>query len=202
VQAIFDASWRRRALGGEPAAVQLLADSALLPLFRFCFHRVGGDRHKCEEVVQETLLRALRELDRYDPQRGGNQIFPWLTGLARNEITRVLGRDKHAVSLEALWGRMDRDLRAIFARLEQEPFPDELMQRDETRAMVNATMAQLPPHYRQALEAKYVEGRSMREMAERDGGTEKAIESLLTRARQAFRDTFLALTRNLELELT
>jgi RNA polymerase sigma-70 factor (ECF subfamily) len=202
VQAIFDAGWRRRALGGEPAAVQLLADSALLPLFRFCFHRVGGDRHKCEEVVQETLLRALRELDRYDPDRGGNHIFPWLTGLARNEITRVLGRDKHALSLEALWGRMDRDMRAIFARLEQEPFPDQLLQRDETRAFVNATMAQLPPHYRQALEAKYVEGQSMREMAERDGGTEKAVESLLTRARQAFRDTFLALTRNLELEMT
>jgi len=202
VQAIFDAGWRRRALGGEPAAVQLLADSALLPLFRFCFHRVGGNRHKCEEVVQETLLRALRELDRYDPERGGNHIFPWLTGLARNEITRVLGRDKQALSLEALWGRMDRDLRAIFARLEQEPFPDELLQRDETRAFVNATMAQLPPHYRQALEAKYVEGRSMREMAERDGGTEKAVESLLTRARAAFRDTFLALTRNLELEMT
>ncbi len=202
MQAIFDAGWRRRALGGEPAAVQLLADAALLPLFRFCFHRVGGDRHKCEEVVQETLLRALRELDRYDPERGGNHIFPWLTGLARNEITRVLGRDKQALSLEVLWGRMDRDLRAIFARLEQDPFPDELMQRDETRAMVNATMAQLPPHYRQALEAKYVEGRSMREMAAADGGTEKAVESLLTRARQAFRDTFLALTRNLELEMT
>jgi RNA polymerase sigma-70 factor (ECF subfamily) len=68
--------------------------------------------------------------------------------------------------------------------------------------MVNATMAQLPPHYRQALEAKYVEGRSMREMAAADGGTEKAVESLLTRARQAFRDTFVALTRNLELEMT
>lgn len=202
MQAIFDSDWRRRALSGEPAAVQLLADSALLPLFRFCFHRVGGDRHKCEEVVQETLLRALRELDRYEPERGGNHIFPWLTGLARNEISRVLGRDKHAASLEVLWNRMDRDLRAIFARLEQEPFPDELMERDETRAMVNATMAQLPPHYRQALEAKYVEGRSMREMAAAEGGTEKAVESLLTRARQAFRDTFLALTRNLELEMT
>jgi RNA polymerase sigma factor (sigma-70 family) len=93
---------------------------------------------------------------------------------------------------------MDRDLRAIFARLEAEPFPDELLQREETRAFVNATMAQLPPHYRQALEAKYVDGRSMRDMAAEGGGTEKAVESLLTRARAAFRESFLALTRNLE----
>jgi RNA polymerase sigma-70 factor, ECF subfamily len=199
VQPIFDAAWRRRALAGEPAASQLLADSALLPLFRFCFHRVGGDRHRCEEVVQETLLRALRDLEQYDPARSGDHILPWLTGLARNEITRVLSRDKHSHSLEALWLRMDRDLRAIFVRLETEPFPDEIMQRDETRAFVNATMAQLPQHYRLVLEAKYVEGRSVRQMAENIGSTEKSIESMLSRARQAFRETFLALTHNLEL---
>ena len=199
MQPIFDAAWRRRALAGEPAAAQLLADSALLPLFRFCFHRVGGDRHRCEEVVQETLLRALRELESYDPTRAGDHVFPWLTGLARNEISRVLSRDKHSVSLELLWSRMDRDLRALFAKLESEPFPDEIMQREETRAFVNATMAQLPQHYRQVLEAKYVEGHSVRKMAEDVGSSEKSIESMLSRARQAFRETFLALTHNLEL---
>lgn len=201
MQPIFDAAWRRRALAGDPAAVKLLADAALLPLFRFCFHRVGGDTHLCEEVVQETLMRALRDLDHYDPARSGGHVFPWLAGLARNEITRALGRESHTVSLQALWQRMDRDLKAIFAKIESEPFPDELMQREEIRAMVNATMAQLPPHYRAALESKYIDGRSMREMATNTGGTEKSVESLLTRARQAFRDTFLVLTRNLELEM-
>lgn len=199
---MFDAAWRCRAVAGEPEAVRLLADSALLPLFRFCFHRVGGDRHLCEEVVQETLLRALRDLEQYDPVRGGGQIFPWLTGLARNEIMRVLSREKHNVSLQALWSRMDRDLRAIFAHLDSEPFPDELLQREETRALVNATMAQLPPHYRAALESKYIDGQSMKQMALSNDSTEKAVESLLTRARQAFRETFLALTHNLELELS
>jgi len=201
LQAIFDADWRRRALAGEPDATQLLAETALLPLFRFCFHRVGGNRHLCEEVVQETLLRALRDLDRYEPTRAGAHVFPWLTGLARNEITRVLSREKNTVSLEQLWARMDRDLRAIFARLETQDFPDEVMQREETRALVNATMAQLPPHYRQALEAKYVDGQSVRAIAADAGNTEKAVESLLGRARQAFREAFLVLTRNLELEL-
>jgi RNA polymerase sigma-70 factor (ECF subfamily) len=199
VQPIFDAAWRRRALAGDPDAAQLLADSALLPLFRFCFHRVGGDRHRCEEVVQETLLRALRELEHYDPARSGDHVFPWLTGLARNEITRVLSQDKNSVSLEALWSRMDRDLRAILSRLESEPFPDEIMQREETRAFVNATMSQLPPNYRRVLEAKYVDGLSVRQIALDGGSTEKSIESTLSRARKAFREVFLALTHNLEM---
>jgi len=195
--AIFDAAWRKRALAGNAAAVQALADAALVPLYAFCLYRVGRNRHLCEEVVQETLLRGLRDLAKYDPQRGNNDIFAWLTGLARNEIHRVLGRQRGNVSLETLWAKVDSELLAVFARLDSEPFGDELLQREETRELVNATMAQLPPHYRAALEAKYVGGKSVRDLASQWGASEKAVESQLTRARKAFRATFLALSRNL-----
>src|SRR5262249_38748728 len=149
---------------GDAAAAQALAHAALVPLFRFCFHRVGGNRHLCEEVVQESLLRALRDLDHYDPPPARDNIFPSLSGLRRNQIARVLNREKNAASLEQLWARMDRDLRAIYARLESTEFPEVLLERQETRALVNAAMAQLPQHYRQALEAKYLDGRSVRDM--------------------------------------
>jgi DNA-directed RNA polymerase specialized sigma24 family protein len=66
--------------------------------------------------------------------------------------------------------------------------------------MVNTAMSQLPPHYGQALEAKYLQGKSVRELAALWRLSEKAAESLLTRAREAFRATFLALTKNLNLE--
>ena len=65
--------------------------------------------------MQETLLRALRDLAQYDPGRAANNIFPWLTGLARNEIHRALGREKPLVSLETLWDNMDRELLAATA---------------------------------------------------------------------------------------
>src|SRR5262249_15957670 len=127
--------------------------------------------------------------------------FPWLTGLARNEIHRALGREKAAVSLEALWAKMDKELLAVYARLDSEPFADELLQREETRELVNATMSQLPPHYREALEAKYVTGKGVRDLGTTWRISEKAAESQLTRARKAFRATFLALSRNLGAEL-
>jgi RNA polymerase sigma-70 factor (ECF subfamily) len=200
LRAIFDAGWRKRALAGNADAARLLADEALQPLFDFCLYRVGRNRHLCEEVVQETLVRALRELERYEPARANNNIFPWLTGLARNEIHRVLARER-GVSLESLWNRMDRELLQLFARLDSEPYSDEVLAREETRELVNATMAQLPPHYREALEAKYVQGQSVRELAHGWSVSEKAAESLLTRARQAFRAAFIALARNLEAEL-
>lgn len=201
MQAIFDAGWRRKALAGDADAVRCLAEEALRPLYAFCLYRVGKNQHLCEEVVQETLLRALRDLDHYDPARAGNKIFPWLTGLARNEVHRVLAKERNAVSLEAMWGRMDQELLGLYARLESEPLADEVLQREETRELVNATMSQLPPHYREVLEAKYMTGKTVRDLANGWRTTEKAVESLLTRARQAFRVTFLALSRNLEPEL-
>lgn len=196
----FDTAWRRKALAGEEASVQVLADAALVPLYRFCLYRLGRNRHLCEEVVQETLLEALRRLRDYDPARAGDNIFPWLIGLARNHIQRVLHREKAAVSLEALWERMDKQLLEIYARLDCDPFSDELLERQETCQMVNIAMSQIPPHYREALEAKYIEGRSVREIAVAGSMTEKAAESLLGRAREAFRATFIALAGNLKVE--
>jgi RNA polymerase sigma-70 factor (ECF subfamily) len=193
----FDARWRQRALSGESAAVTDLAEAMLTPLYGFCLYRVGRNTHLCEEVVQETLCRALRELDHYDPGRCGDNIFPWLTGLARNEISRALAHEKHGVSLDQLWARVDRELLAAYQRLEDEPFSDEVLRREETRELVNVTMSQLPPRYREALEAKYVRGASVRDLAALWRSTEKAAESQLSRARKAFRATFLAVSRTL-----
>lgn len=180
MQPIFDDPWHRAALAGDAEAIDRLAAAALEPLYRFCLYRVGQNRHLCEEVVQETLLRAIRELARYEPARAKGNVFPWLTGLARNEIRRALAHEKSTASLETLWTKMDEELRHVYARLDSEPIGKEVLRREETREMVGATMSQLPPHYREALEAKYVAGRSVREMATAWSTSEKAVESQLT----------------------
>lgn len=197
---IFDADWHRQALDGESEAVETLAEEMLGPLYRFCLYRLGRDRHLCEDVVQETLLSAIDGLDRYDPGRSGGNIFPWLTGLARNEIRRALAGRKEGVSLEVLWTQMDKQLLEFYTRLDEQPFGEELLARDETRELVNAAMSQLPPRYGQALENKYVFGQSVREIAADQRISEKAVESLLSRAREAFRTAFLALAANLRPE--
>ena len=199
MQGVFDVKWRGQALQGDAGAIGLFS-AVLEPLFQFCLYRVGNNRHLCEEAVQETLVRAIRELERYQPQRCDGNILPWLTGLARNEIHRLLDRRHSESSLEALWARIDEDLRAAYAALESEPLAEDVLQREETRQMVNAAMAQLPLRYREALEAKYVEGHSVREMAAARSMTEKAAESQLGRARKAFRKTFLTLARNLSFD--
>lgn len=196
----FDEQWHRAALAGDSAAVEALANSVTEPLYRFCFYRLGNDEHLTEEVVQEILIRAIRDLAKYEPDRSGGNAFNWLTGLARNEIRRALGRESAASSLQVLWDNLDDQLRAVYSRLESDPLADEVLNREETREMVNATMAQLPAHYREALEAKYVSGQTVRDMAAARQMSEKAVESQLSRARKAFRATFGALVQSPGLE--
>lgn len=197
----FDAAWRERALRGDEAAVARLTGALLVPLYRFCFYRVGRRQDLCEEVVQETLVRALRDLDRYDPSRAQDDIAPWLRGLARNEVRRVLARERPTARLESAWDRLDEELLSVFARIESEPLAVDCLERQETRDLVNATMSQLPDCHREALEAKYVRGLSVRAIAQAWRLSEKAVESRLTRAREAFRGAFKALTRNLDTEV-
>jgi RNA polymerase sigma-70 factor (ECF subfamily) len=198
--ASFDGQWKLRALGGDAQALDLLVDFALEPLFRFCFGRVGGNRHLCEDVVQETLVRAIGDLANYEPRRGNDNILPWLIGLARNEIRRALSRQTATNHQGPLWTRLDEDLRNSLSAIDCTLLDEDVLQRSETREMVNVTMSNLPHHYREVLESKYVERHSVREMAAQRQTSEKAVESLLSRARQAFRDTFLALSRSLPSE--
>jgi DNA-directed RNA polymerase specialized sigma24 family protein len=76
LQSVFDETWRQKALRGDETAVNVLITHVLQPLYRFCLYRVGKNWHWCEEVVQETMLRALGDLAKYDPMRARNDIFP------------------------------------------------------------------------------------------------------------------------------
>jgi RNA polymerase sigma-70 factor (ECF subfamily) len=71
--------------------------------------------------------------------------------------------------------------------------PEELAERRELARLVRLTLDHLPLRYGNALDWKYLQGLSVRQVAFRLGSTEKAAESVLTRARQAFRNEFVVL---------
>ena len=72
--------------------------------------------------------------------------------------------------------------------------PERAFERAELGRLVHVALDQLPPHYGHALTWKYLDGLSVKEIASRLELSPKAAESLLTRARLAFRDGFAALT--------
>ncbi|MBI5725746.1 MAG: sigma-70 family RNA polymerase sigma factor [Planctomycetes bacterium] len=195
---LFDADWHRLALAGRPEAIQMLADRTIVPLYRFCLYRLGMDEHACQDVVQETMLLALSRLDRYQPGRSNGRILPWLRGLARNQIRRVLSERKISsgqLSLSAGADLPAKDSPVSIPDIDGSPLDADSIGFCQTSGLVGATMSQLPVRYSGVLEDKYIKGRAVRDIAAGLGMTEKAVESLLVRARAAFKKVFTILSK-------
>ncbi|NVB41202.1 sigma-70 family RNA polymerase sigma factor [Pseudenhygromyxa sp. WMMC2535] len=170
------------ARAGDPSALAELYEDHVDGLWAFVFYRVSRDATACEDVVAETFLLAIEHSDRFDPARGS--LSAWLIQLSRNQIRKHLRERGRSQALPQTWS----------ASLDAAPLGEELLVREETRALVHVTIANLPGDYRDALERKYLRGQSMRELAAAFELSEVAAKSLLARARRAFRDAFEALT--------
>jgi RNA polymerase sigma-70 factor (ECF subfamily) len=178
-----------RMLAGEEAAFEEFFAASFPPLFRFAAARLR-EEGAAEEVVQATLCRAVLKLHTY---RGEAALFTWLCAFCRHEISAWYERQARRPPEVELVDDLP-DVRAALESLSAEGVadPDAELRRHELRRLVQATLDALPGRYGDALEWKYIEGLSVAEVGARLGLGVKAAESLLTRARQAFRDGFLA----------
>lgn len=181
----------RAAAGGDAAAIGRLYDAHVDALYAFVFYRVGRDPALAEDVVQETFTRALDRVADYDPARGS--VIAWLCTVSRNAIRDALRAHRRADELAETWDRIDASLAQIFESLERAPLPGDVLERAQTRALVNMTITHLPEQYRTVLARKYVDGDTLEDLARDLGLSEDAVKSLLARARRAFRDTFATL---------
>lgn len=174
-----------RLLAGEESAFDAFVDDFYPRLYRFAFRRVGSDPEATQDVVQSTFEKAIPKLDRY---RGEAALFTWLCSFCRFEIA-AFWRARNRIAPE-----MIDDTPEIRAALESlariDDTPEGQLEKKELAQLVRLTLDALPIRYGNALEWKYLHGWSVQQIAERLGLSPKATESLLTRAREAFRDGF------------
>jgi len=181
-----DLAIARRILDGDEAAFRRLFDRAFPRLYRFVLARVDGDHDATRDVVQQTFCRAIECLDRY---RGEAALYTWLFQICRNTLNdyfRFTSRERRVVTpLEDL-----PQVRAVLEALAapQVTSPETGVWRSEIGRFVQATVDALPEQYAVVLELKYIDGCSVKSIAGRLGVSDKAAESLLSRARAAFRD--------------
>jgi len=185
-----DRALASKVAGGDQAAFDVFFREYFPRLFRFTLMRVDNDPELAEEVVQRTMCIVVRKMGNY---RGEALLFTWLCQICRNEmhaVYRQRGVEKRAdVAIE--------DHPAVQAALESmyaDDFrPESMQRRDEIAGFVRTTLEHLPNNYAVALEMKYINGNSVAEIAAKLGVGEKAAESLLTRARNAFKEGFRSL---------
>jgi RNA polymerase sigma-70 factor (ECF subfamily) len=180
---------------GDEAAFEAFFARTFPALFRFALPRVGRDEDAAEEVVQAALSRAVSRLGTW---RGEAALFTWLATFCRHEIAEHWRRRGSHRGVELV-----EDLPEVRAALESlaatDPRrPEEALRRSELARLVQATLDRLPGRYGDVLEWKYVQGLSVQEIADRLSVGPKAAESVLTRAREAFRDGWLTVEGALE----
>jgi RNA polymerase sigma-70 factor (ECF subfamily) len=178
----------RRMLGGDEGAFDEFFADYFPRLFRFAVLRLR-DPDAAEDIVQTSLIAAVRHLGSW---RGEASLFTWLCTICRREIAAWQKRTSRRVIVS-----IDDDDRSLRAALDSisaaADEPDAGLARADTGRIVQLALDHLPPRYSRALEWKYLEELSVDDIAGRLQCTPKAAESLLTRARDAFRDAFAAI---------
>lgn len=183
-----DRELAKKVAGRDQAAATVFFDSYFARLYRFVALRVGA-HDACEDIVQEAMIKAIRNMHGY---RGEAALFTWLCQIGRNEISNYYQRhqrkDAPLVSLDD-----DPHIRAALESLNDGRLEES--ERLALEQMVQLTLDYLPDKYGKALEWKYLEGLSVEEIADRFGDGTIAVQSLLARARTAFRQGFTEIRR-------
>jgi RNA polymerase sigma-70 factor (ECF subfamily) len=185
-----DRELARRMSRGDERAFAEFFEAYFGGVYRFALSRLDRDAEAAQEVAQATLARAAFKIASY---RGEAALFTWLCAFCRREVSAHLRRNRRTGrSLELREEALE--VRAALESLSSEPPAGSAaaLRRSDVVRAVQVTLDALPRRYGDALEWKYVLGLSVHEIAERLGVGPKAAQSLLARARQAFRDGFAA----------
>jgi len=175
-----DRVWRERGLrdavaAGDTQAWREWYQAEYAPLERYVLWRCGSLRDLADDVLQETWMTAVRRVRRFDPVAGW--FHGWLCGIAANVLRNHLrARRRRADRQQPLLADVGQDDGAI-------------ADRERAERVANA-LAALPERSERVLRMKYLDRMSVAEIAAACGETEKAVESLLTRARVAFREAY------------
>ncbi|MBL8861692.1 MAG: sigma-70 family RNA polymerase sigma factor [Planctomycetes bacterium] len=150
---------------GDLSALAKLFDELSPELMRVARH-VAARGVDPEDVVQATFLASIERADVYDPSR---PIVPWLMGILINQA-RLMNRRRAT--------RYEESSEHVSASAAREPDPAEA---HEVQAAVARAVAELPPTYREVLEAHLAEGKPPHEIARELGRPQGTVRAQIHR---------------------
>ena len=159
----------------DQGAFRIWYEQALPRVYRYLLVRAGHDVALAEELTQQTFVEAIRRRTRFD---GRSDAVTWLCAIGRNKLLdhyRQSGREQERhLRIAAQWTDTEANL-----------WPQR-----ENGAAVQSALAELSGEQRIVLVLRYLDQLPVREIATIIGRSEKATESLLSRAREGFRRAY------------
>lgn len=148
-----------RARGGDRDAFRVLVERHAKTVFQLAY-RMTLDEADAEDMVQETFLRAWREIRRFD---GRASFGTWLHRICANRTVDLLRSRNRWRMVSGVEGEMDNDpLRNLESA---EPSPERAASSAETSARLTPALAALSEAERAAFVMRHYEGLSIDEVA-------------------------------------
>jgi len=168
--------------------VQRGDSTAFDALVRKYQHRIIGligryipDWSECQDVAQETFLRAYRALGNF---RGDAQFYTWLHRIAVNTAkNHLVAQNRRPPTDDIDVGDAEQFDTGI--RLRNNDTPEHELLREEIERTVMRVVDALPEELRSAISLREVEGLSYGEIAARMGCPIGTVRSRIFRAREA-----------------
>jgi len=170
-----------RIMAGEEAAFAFFYNHFFDRLFRYTLVMTRGDEELSKEVMQKTMLKAVRYLK---PLKDETVLWSWLTQLAKTSFIDLLRSQKRAPEFVPL------EWVSEIGQPAESVGDSEIILEDALERAV----ALLAPDEKQLIQSVYFEELSHKQIAESTRSSPKAVESKLARVRQKLRSM---MTRNL-----
>jgi RNA polymerase sigma-70 factor (ECF subfamily) len=172
---------------GDTAAFETVFQRHHYQLRSACL-RTMGDEASADDMVQETIYRVLRSIDRLGTD---SNFAAWVHRIAANVCTDELRRRQLRLKREATGDEADMILR--LPDTDALGQPETALEIQRLRRLIWQISRKLPERQRMVLAMRELDGRSYASIARVMGISESAVETLLHRARRRFREEFLLL---------
>lgn len=173
-------------LEGEEGAFALLVERHLKPVYSFIVRFVGS-KEDAEDIVQETFVKAWKNLKNYSRQ--SSQFKTWLMRIARNTAIDYLRKKKH-LPFSMLEGNDEEEWFAENVPDEM-PLPDEIAAHTDDVEGMEEAIQKLAPIYREVLSLYYGNNFSFEEIAAISGISVNTLKSRHRRALAALRKVLM-----------
>jgi RNA polymerase sigma-70 factor (ECF subfamily) len=176
---------------GQSDAFALIVEDYQKPVFNLCY-RMLGDTFEAEDAAQETFIRALKSIKRYDAKRA---FSTWLLSIAAHYcIDQLRKRKGRNISIEENPYLTIQDI---------SPGPETMTIMREDRDRLRKILNALNPTDRAAIILRYWNELSYEQIAETLSLTVSAVKSRLHRSRQIMAERWLDQTsQNILMERT
>lgn len=156
-----------RVIAGDRDAFALLVERHSRSVFRLAY-RITGSEADAEEVVQETFLRAFRQIHRYESRAS---FSTWISTIAANHALDVLRKRERFVATEEEIEKTDAA-----------PGPARLAESGRIAEVIETAMNQLSLQERTAFALRHYEGMPIEAIARQLGLSENATKQSVFRA--------------------